>query len=177
MRFTLRAAVIAVIIAVIAAASAGAASRYIITNTQQIKPSVRRALKGNVGPQGPRGVNGLSGAQGVAGPAGITEVFDVSGPQVTANPGDVVFSDAVCPAGSAIVGTGFYTSVANVAFAKRFGTFVRVAAYNDTSIVVTGIHAQAICAAGQGVSARSVVRPDTSAADAAVDAVRAAHHG
>lgn len=155
-------------------ATAGAARHYLITSTKQIKPNVMRALKGNAGAQGPRGFNGAQGTQGIAGAAGITQVFDVIGNDVSAAPGQVVFSDAVCPAGSAVVGTGFYTSIASVAFAERFGNIVRVAADNESSIVINGIHAQAVCAAGPGVSARSVVRPDYKAADAALAAVKAA---
>jgi Collagen triple helix repeat (20 copies) len=47
--------------------TAMAARHYLLTSTSQIKPSVLKALKGNVGTEGPAG---LAGAAGKAGPAG-----------------------------------------------------------------------------------------------------------
>jgi hypothetical protein len=62
-----------------------AASKYLITSTSQIKPSVLKSLHGEQGPQGPRGVagvagtagaNGAPGANGAQGPPGATGSFN-----------------------------------------------------------------------------------------------------
>lgn len=63
---------VAVTVAVVFAMSGGAyaASRVLITNINQIKPSVRAKLKGKAGPAGPQGPAGAQGAAGPQGPAG-----------------------------------------------------------------------------------------------------------
>jgi hypothetical protein len=74
---------------VIALGGTAAASGYIITKPSQIKPSVRKALKGQRGPMGPQGAQGIPGAQGpqgkgetgAAGPQGPTGETGAAGPQ------------------------------------------------------------------------------------------------
>jgi hypothetical protein len=69
---------------VLASGVATAASHYLITNINQIKPSVLARLKGRRGPRGPQGV------QGVRGPAGVVSrpVFVTS-----TTPSDTVIPD------------------------------------------------------------------------------------
>ena len=59
-----------------------AASHYLITKTSQIKPSVLKKLKGNIGHAGPTGTTGATGPGGPQGPAGKEGPQGVSGTTV-----------------------------------------------------------------------------------------------
>lgn len=78
-RFTYTNAALTVALVFVMTGGAYAASKYIITSTKQIKPSVLSALKGNAGktgsagpagPAGPAGAKGETGSAGSAGTAG-----------------------------------------------------------------------------------------------------------
>jgi len=109
---TVGAAVVAVLVV---AGGATAASKFIITNVNQIKPSVRHQLKGNTGPQGPQGSQGPQGPQGGAGATGAR---GPAGPQsltlteadggVTPLPASTLTTvAAVCPSGDIATGGGW----------------------------------------------------------------------
>ena len=63
---------VAMTLALVFAMTGGAyaASKYVITSTKQIKPSVLASLKGKAGANGAAGAQGPAGAVGPAGPAG-----------------------------------------------------------------------------------------------------------
>jgi hypothetical protein len=147
-----------------------AAHHYLITKTSQIKPSVLRALKGNIGRAGPAGAIGLTGATGATGkegapgkegkvgppgPTNLSKLEVVRGPFVETEFFlffDLAASVAECPTGShAISGGGqieeskkdtFEINEAVVAEGKLTGWEV-LAFYPE---LVGGVEAVAYCA-------------------------------
>lgn len=151
--------VISVIALIVALSGTAVASTYIITKSSQIKPSVRKALKGQKGADGDDGARGAQGPAGTPGPTGATgpagapgapgllSVTAVDGPEQTYQPGQYGAAPiAQCPAGFTVVGTGFngpFNAVGG--FVKKYGTFVGGFFANASSIALTG-SVQAICA-------------------------------
>jgi hypothetical protein len=132
---TLVAAAIAILVI---AGGAAAATRFVITNINQIKPSVRAQLRGSRGPRGP---------------VGFGQVTDVLGRSFTLQPGqsNVNISDDVnCPTGAVVVGTGLNDGgVLTVGFVESFHTFVDGFVTDNTAIAAS-YNWQAICAQSSG---------------------------
>ena len=77
---------------VLASGSAYAARHYLITSTKQIRPSVRRALRGATGASGATGLRGVTGPAGPllsALPAGATETGSFEADATATTLGDI----------------------------------------------------------------------------------------
>lgn len=140
----------ATIIAAIVLALSGTAfaGGYIITSTRQIKPSVRKALKGN---RGPRGLAGPQGVQGPPGPVVVnrpTWVDNVG----TAPAGGVVAITAACPDGMRAL-TGSWSTTSGYPQAERTdGASWQVAINNRDGTSTAFVRASVSCAPiGQAV--------------------------
>jgi hypothetical protein len=91
--------VVSVIALVVALTGSAIAGGYIITSTKQIKPGVRKALKGSRGPRGLTGPVGSKGETGQPGPVG---------PQgATGPPGARGDTGATGPSGQIIAQSGY----------------------------------------------------------------------
>jgi hypothetical protein len=143
------------VVAVLAfAGGASAAGRWVVSNINQIKPSVRQQLRGQTGSEGPQGPQGPQGVQGPAAPAGVGQTQLVGSPQVTLQPGQNTYQvdpsgfEANCPGGYTATGTGFNGGgVASVEYVESYGFFVGGFLVNNSSIPVT-VQIFAVCAPG-----------------------------
>lgn len=131
-----RALILFTILFFVSMGGAVAASKYKITSTSQIKPDVRKSLRGATGPTGERGVAGPQGPQGASGsrgdvgpqgPAGergpkgdigeqgpqgatgISNITVVSVAVAVPNVNGSVLAIASCPSGARATGGGYTT--------------------------------------------------------------------
>lgn len=139
---------VAVLGALAFAAGAGAAGRWVVSNINQIKPSVRHQLRGNTGPQGSQGPQGPAGGSGV----GQTQL--IGSPMVTLQPGQNTYDvdpsgfQANCPSGYTATGTGFDgEGVASIEYLESYGFFVGGFLVNNSSVAAT-VQIFAVCASG-----------------------------
>jgi hypothetical protein len=120
-----------------------AASRYLITSTSQIKPSVITALRGHVGPRGARGLTGTFTAR---------DLRVVVGPALTlaqaGNPTDAGTAFATCPANTNVVSGGDNTSVINgaITISQPYGNGWAITAINNSLSTTATVQAIAVCA-------------------------------
>jgi hypothetical protein len=183
------AGVIAVIALFFALGGTALASHFLVTSTSQIKPSVLKKLKGNVGPAGPTGATGPSGPagatgpggpQGPAGPSNLGALVRVVGPSVEVAPETTGHSTAECPGGYHIVSGGFTDNGGEVFALDSFGGPSWSALIFNTFVSINAtVKAVAFCApAGSAVvasvHARSAVRATVAARIDAAESARLA---
>jgi hypothetical protein len=101
---------------------AWAAKKYVITSTNQIKPSVLKKLQGAKGPAGPQGPAGPAGPAGAAGKDGAPGGVGPAGPAGSAGPtGPTGLKGATGVTGPTGVGTAGVTGPTGVGTAGATG--------------------------------------------------------
>lgn len=120
-RLTVANAAIVLVVLLATTGGAYAASKYVITSTKQISPTVLKKLKGAVGPQGVTGATGATGATGPQGKEGAAGKNGTDG--AAGSPGESVTNTVLaakngtghCEAGGAefAVGSGSPTYACN----------------------------------------------------------------
>ncbi len=144
----------AVLVCFVLFAGGAAASGFLITSVNQIKPSVRKALQGNRGPRGFRGFRGAGASilvTTIQGPvAGMT-------PFGTAT--DVGSSVATCPAGGVVLGGGWDGGSnppvdASAAYNEAIGGGSWEVIMANNGPLTATVSAVAVCATGPGSQAR-----------------------
>jgi hypothetical protein len=136
-----------------------AAKHYLITSTNQIKPSVLSQLRGRTGAAGSQGPGGPQGPAGPAGPVALGKIIRVEGPNVSVPTRQLAASHAVCPSGYRVISGGYSTVLpegATVYFdAEETGTNSWTAAVaNFNELQASEVAALAYCApGGQAVTA------------------------
>lgn len=158
----------------VGAVAAGAASRYLITSTHQIKPNVLSQLRsrGPSGPRGPQGAPGAAGAAGAAGGFSAANVSQVAGPVSDMCPGgdgtcEVGSSVAACPAGAVALAGGFDGDGAppvdaTIAYDKPLGASAWEIIIANDGAVETTFNTVVTCA-GSGVGSLARARRTAAA--------------
>lgn len=155
MRITLKAMLVGLVIAGLVGGTAMGASKLI--TGRQIKNSSLTGIdikNKSLTPADFKGsVRGDAGPAGAPGAPGISGLVTVDSAPQSIPPGGNSAPTAQCPVGTTVIGTGFYSSIADQGFVKKYGSFVGAFYFNDTSITVTDTTVQAICAAVSGSAA------------------------
>lgn len=132
---------------VLGGGSAVAASRWVITSTHQIKPSVLRQLRGERGPRGWTGATGPQGVQGQTGPAGSFSPANVQivqaqpvylCPAGQAQQCNIGGGYAACPPGKVAIGGGWQGPLVDTTISDNYP------GANDTAWYVTAASSASI---------------------------------